>query len=102
MSGWYILFLLAGRLLIYLANKFVVGNEIKNKFIVKLTSCVLCSGFWTYTILSLLTGYVILSDWTQVFVLSNIITGAVSAYLVYIFESGYKSLYGVIEIGRAE
>lgn len=98
MSGWYILFLVVGRLLIYLARKFVVTNDVKIGFIVRLTDCVLCSGTWVYTLLSLFTGYVILSDWTQIPLISNIVTGCVSAYLVFLLESGYRSQYEIIVI----
>lgn len=99
MSGGYLLFLAIGRLLIFLANKFISQNEMGIKFLNRLLSCVLCSGVWCYTILSFLTGYSVFGDWIPyVPVLSEFITGCASAYLVYMVEQGWKATNEVIVI----
>lgn len=98
MSAGYLLFLGIGRLLIFIGVKFVQINEIKIPFLQKLASCLLCSGTWVYTLLSFLAGYIILEEWAVVPILSQIITGCFSAYLVYLVESGWKSMYEVIII----
>lgn len=98
MSAGYLLFLCIGRLLIFIGAKFVQINEIKIPFLQKLASCLLCSGVWVYTLFSFLTGYIILEDWTVVPILSQVITGCFSAYLVYLVESGWKSMNEVIII----
>lgn len=98
MSAGYLLFLAAGRLLIFLGVKFVTQNDIKIPFVQKLASCLLCSGVWVYTILSFVSGYRILEDWTVVPFLSQVITGCFSAYLMYLVEVGWKSTYEVIVV----
>lgn len=98
MSAGYLIFLIVGRLLIYLGEKFAQQNDIKIKFLYKLLTCSLCSGVWLYTIMSLLTGCVIFEDWVYVPVFSEIVTGCFSAYVVYLMETGYKSLYEVVVV----
>lgn len=96
MSGGYLLFLGIGRLLIFVADKFISQN-IRSEFLNRLSSCVLCSGVWVYSFLSLLTGYIVFEDWIPfVPVLSAVITGCFSAYLVYLVEQGWKATYEVV------
>jgi len=95
MTAGYLLFLVIGRLLIFFGNKF--ANEVKIKFLNRLLSCSLCSGWWIYSIMSWLTGYYVFEDWTSYIpVFSEIAAGAFSSYLVYLIETGYKSLHEVV------
>jgi len=96
MSANYLLFLAIGRLLIFLGAKFIENNKIKMDFLNRLASCVLCSGVWVYTLLSFVSGYIVLDDWTNIFILSQVVTGCFSAYLMYLLENGWKSTHEVI------
>lgn len=99
MTAEYLLFLVIGRLLIFIGNKFVSQNEIKNKFINKLFSCNLCLGVWVYSLMSWLTGYYVFYDWTSYIpVFAELAAGCFSSYLVYLVEIGWRSLHEVIEI----
>lgn len=96
MTAGYLLFLVTGRLLIFFGNKFIKDNT-ENKFINKLFSCNLCSGFWIYSILSGLTGYYVFYDWSPYIpVISEILAGAFSSYLVHLVENGWRALHEVI------
>ncbi len=99
MTAGYLVFLVIGRLLVFFAMKFIKDNEVKNKFINRLFSCSLCTGWWVYTILSAVTGYFIFEDWSPYIpVLAELATGGFSAALVYYVEMGYKSLHETIVI----
>jgi len=95
----YILFLVIGRLLIFIGQKFVSQNEIKNKFINRLFECRLCLGVWVYSVMSWFTRFYVFYDWIpHIPVLSELAAGCFSAYLVYLIETGWRSLYEVIEV----
>lgn len=99
MSAGYILFLIVGRVLIFIGNKFVKQNEINIKFLNRLLSCPLCLGVWVYTIMSALLRYYVFEDFAPYTpVLSELIAGCFSSALVYYLENGYKSLYEVIVV----
>lgn len=97
MSAGYILFLIVGRVLIFIGNKFAKQNEINIKFLNRLLSCPLCLGVWVYTIMSTLLRYYVFEDFAPyVPVLSELVAGCFSSALVYYLENGYKSLHEVI------
>jgi hypothetical protein len=99
MTAGYLLFLIVGRLFIFLGNKFVENNEIKIKFLNKLLSCPLCLGVWVYTILSAITGYYVFEDFVSYkIIFSELAAGCFSAALVYYVEMGWRSLHEVIVV----
>ncbi len=95
----YLIYLLVGRLFIYLAQKFGHLDESKIKFIKDLFSCDLCLGVWLYTFLSWGTGIQILSDVIQSHTLiMGLVTGGVSSFLVHLIVLGWREKFGVIII----
>lgn len=99
MDIWYIVYLALGRLFTFMAEKFTAKIEKRfacASYVNQVLDCVLCSGFWAYLILSFLTGRVIFEDWISVPVFSNVATGAVSAYIWYLLENGYKSTQPIV------
>lgn len=68
-------------------------------FIGRLLTCGLCSGFWAYTILSLLLGEIIFTDFFYVPLLSNVVTGALTSLLVHLASLGWKEQFGIVVIG---
>lgn len=99
MTAGYLLFLVIGRLLIFIGQKFVTQNEVKIKFINRLFACQLCLGVWVYTIMSAITRYYVFTDWTSYIpVFAELAAGCFSSYLVYLVETGWRSLHEVIEI----
>jgi hypothetical protein len=99
MSAGYLLFLVIGRVFIFIGNKFVQQNEVKIKFLNRLLSCSLCTGVWVYTIMSWLLGYYVFEDWSPyVPFVSELAAGCFSSLLVYYVEHGWRSLYEVIVV----
>lgn len=99
MTAEYLLFLVVGRLLIFIGKKFVEQNNIKIQFINRLFRCNLCLGVWVYTLMSWLTGYYVFHDWTSYIpVFAELAAGCFSSYLVYLVENGWKSLHEVIVV----
>ena len=87
MSVEFLVFAIAGRLLIYLIQKW--GKDLN--LLVKLTGCDLCVGVWVYAILSGLFQIRLLEDvYWYVPVVSEIITGCVTSYLVHLVTIGFR------------
>lgn len=99
MSSAYLLFLVLGRILIYIGNKFVQQNDIKIKFINRLFSCSLCLGVWVYTFMSITMQYYVFDDLAPYIpILSELMAGCFSSLVVYYFENGWKAIHETIVI----
>lgn len=95
LSSW-IIFLLIGRILIYLWFQFPLSESIeKHESIAKLHHCDLCAGVWIYGILSFAMGLSLLAvlGFRYVPVLSELVTGGVVSFLVHIFTIGWKEKF---------
>ena len=96
MTAGYLLFLVIGKVLIFFGMKFKRDNEIKIKFLDRLLSCSLCTGWWVYSIMSWLLGYYVFEDWSPYIpILSEISAGGFSALLVYYVEMGWRAYHEV-------
>jgi len=99
MIRWFLL-VLFGRLTIYLIQKFPLPTFMgKSNAIKEWHSCILCMGVWVYTLLAIIFRVDLLSVWFGEIGLhytpfiSEFFTGAVTSWLFYIFEIGYKERY---------
>ena len=98
LSKW-ILFLAIGKVIIHAWQRFPLPKFLtKYSWFVKLHDCSLCSGTWIYTILSLFLGVDLLSTliFTYVPIVSEVVTGILISWVVYIFTLGWKSAYEVV------
>jgi len=94
MLKWFLLVVLFGRLSIYLVQKFPLPQ-----FLNEWQSCSLCSGVWIFSMLSAIFRVDLLS--TIFFELgvsytpfvSEFFTGAITSWMVYIFEIGFRERY---------
>jgi len=100
MVRWFLLVVLFGRLTIYLAQKFPLPEVLRRyNGIVEWHSCILCMGVWVYTILSWIFRVDLLStafyELGTIYVpfVSEFLTGALTSWLMYIFEIGFKERY---------
>ena len=85
MSIQFLVFVVVGRLLIYLLQ--IATSNVK----IKLLRCDLCLGVWIYAILSGLFQIRLLEDvYFYVPVISEIITGGVISYLVHLLIIGFR------------
>jgi len=95
---------LTGKLAIFILQKFVSMNYVKknklfgSKFLADLFECDLCLGVWVFTALAI-PFKMNLIDLFYVPVLSWILTGAITSFVVHVFSNGWKALYNVTVIG---
>jgi hypothetical protein len=104
----WLVFAVIGKLVIHLWMKFPIPQFISDnkqkryiyQFIDELHRCDLCSGFWIYSLLAILLGVDILQEvfGYTVEIVGNILTGAVTSFVVHIFSIGWKNKYEVIVI----
>lgn len=87
MTVQFLVYVILGKLLIYLGQKFL-GNV---KSINKLVSCDLCLGVWVYSILAGLFQIRLLEDvYFYIPIVSEVITGCVVSYLVHLVTIGFR------------
>lgn len=97
---WFF-FLVVGRIIIEVWMKFQLPKFLKKSdWFVKLHECDLCSGCWIYTLLSLFMGVDLLqvAGFGYIPVVSAIITGIVTSWMVHIFLIGWKEKYQVVVV----
>lgn len=83
MTVQFLVYVVIGKLLIYMAQKFL-GNF-------KIFECDLCIGVWIYSILAGLFQIRLLEDvYFYVPILMEIITGCVISYLVHLLTIGFR------------
>jgi hypothetical protein len=98
LSNW-IIFLLAGKVIIYLWQQFPLPALLeKYKTVEKLHSCDLCAGVWIYGILSLFLGMSLLEvlGFSYIPVVSEVVTGGIISFVVHIFSIGWKEKFNDI------
>ena len=100
-------FLLVGRLVIFLLQKFpfqkikFIGRLFEEgKFLEQLFACSLCLGVWVYAILGYLVSVDIVADLFGVYIVAfnEILTGMIASFVVYIFGIGWTTRFGIIEV----
>ncbi len=100
-------FLLVGRLVVFVLQKFpfikipFIGRLFEEgKFLEQLFGCSLCLGVWVFTILSYLLQIDFIKDTfgTDMIIVNSLITGMIASFVVYIFEIGWNTRFGVIEV----
>ena len=82
--------------MIYLGQKFPLPKILENnKKIKKWHECSLCFGVWVYAILAFFLHMDILTvfDFSYVFLVSEVVTGGVISFLVFIFSIGWKDYF---------
>jgi len=97
----WVLFLVGGRILVYLWMKFPLPDKIKKiQFIEKLHICDLCSGMWVYTFLAFFTktSLMTLCGINYVPVVSEVVTGAFATYVVWVFIGGLNARFMEIHL----
>jgi len=91
-------FVLVGKLIIYLAQQFFFANFGEVKFFSKLFSCDLCLGVWVYSILNFFFGINLLEQVFYIWIVSEILSGAVISFLMHLISIGWSSKYQEIII----
>lgn len=96
----WILFLLLGRLLIYLWMSFSLPKWMKNDWMEKLHGCDLCSGVWIFSILSffLETDLLDMMGFGYIPLVGAIITGCAVSWFTHIFILGWRAKYEIVVV----
>lgn len=96
MLNWLI-YAVLGRLLIFLWMKLELPEKIeKIKFISSLHKCDLCSGVWIFIPLAFFMNIDLLYSWFgfgHIFIISELITGCLTSYIVWIFMIGFREVH---------
>ena len=107
---FYIIYSGIGKLFIFLIQKSPYSKYFISlfrgggrAFLEELFGCGLCLGFWVYFLLALVFDWadidVYIIDVQHAHIISAIITGAVTSFIVHVFSVGWKDLFGVFEVG---
>jgi putative flippase GtrA len=84
--------------------KFIIGffKGRSKEFLEELFGCDMCLGFWVYLTLALLFQYanvdVNILDIPNAPIISAIITGAITSFVVHLISIGWRDKFGVYEI----
>ena len=95
---YFLLFLLIGKLLIYLGMKFPPLSESRFEFVKRLWECQECSGVWVYTFLSFVMGEVLFVEYFYFPFVSELITGGISSFIVHLISLGWREKFTVVEL----
>jgi len=99
-------YLLVGRLVVFVLQKFpfqktFIGRLFKEgEFLADLLSCSLCLGCYVYATLAYIFQIDFINNLFNVYVvvLNEIMTGIIASFVVYIFEIGWNTRFGIIEV----
>ena len=100
LSDWLV-FILLGRLIIYLWQNFPLPEFLsERKTIDYLHGCDLCSGVWVYSILAgfMQMDLLELFGFWYVPLLSELVVGAIVSFLTHIFIIGWKAKFDVVVV----
>ena len=98
MTGAFLLYLAAGKLLIWTGQKFIAAN-LRSWFFTKLFECDFCLGVWVYVALALLFKITIMTDvFPYVPFVSEAIAGVTTSFLMHLLSIGWREKFAVIVI----
>jgi hypothetical protein len=93
----YFAYACVGRILIFIIQRFPYTERITRHILPDVEKCSLCLGVWVYWGLAFLFKTNILEQ-TYLPIVSELVTGMVTSFLVWVFEAGFKDYFGVIEV----
>jgi len=95
----FIVYVVIGKLAIYLGQKFPYFINSKFEFVRKLFECDLCLGCWAYFLLAVFLKIRLLDDvYVYVPLISEIITGCFTSFAVHIFSIGWRERFSTVII----
>lgn len=93
-----VLLAIAGKVLIFLAQKFAQNLNLQIPFLKKLFECSLCLGVWVYGFLSAVTGITLFSDLFYSPLSSELITAGLLSFTVFLISLGWNEYFGKVYI----
>jgi hypothetical protein len=92
----YFIFLVFGKVAIYFLQTFSSHINIKWKFLQEMLACDMCTGFWIFTVLCFVFRVNLVEPY---FIgVSEVLTGAVSSFIIHLICIGYKDKFGIVQI----
>lgn len=100
MIAKFLVLCLVGKLVMYLwtISPYAEWLSSKNSFFQKLFECHLCLGVWVYPLLAWAFKVNILDAFFTIPVISELITGGVTSFLVFLASEGWNSRFRSYEI----
>lgn len=102
----FVEFAVVGKLAIFILQRFpfrklpLIGRWFEDgKFFSELFECDLCLGVWVYSALAILLQFNIFGIMSDIPILSWILTGMATSFIMHVFSTGWKALFGVTVIG---
>jgi hypothetical protein len=90
---------MVGKLLIYLGQHFPPLSESRLGFVRRLFECDLCLGVWVYSVLSWGFSMYLFNDIAPYIpLLSELVTGSVTSFFMYLLSIGYRERFVTIEL----
>lgn len=68
------------------------------KYLEKLIECDLCLGVWVYWFLAFFFSVNYMQEWFYVPVLCELLTGAITSFIMHLISIGWKEKFGVFEV----
>lgn len=94
----YLLYLLLGQLLIYFGMKFPYFRDSKFSYVKQLFSCSECLGVFIFTGLSIVMGEHLFGNLFYFPLVSEVITGTFSSFLMHLLTIGWREKFFVVII----
>lgn len=99
MSIGFMVYVVVGKLLIFLGMGFPYLHNSSFVFVRKLFGCDLCLGCWIYFVLAAFLHINLFEDvYIYVPVLSEIITGCITSFTMHLISIGWKEKFSVVVI----
>lgn len=97
----FIIYAVIGKLFIYALQKFPLMRDVKQPFLRELIFCNFCLGIYVFSILSGLFRFVLFENYLPyVPILSEIATGVITSFLLYLLSIGWTETFGKIVVER--
>lgn len=101
----YFIYCLIGKLLIYLVQKSpyakfigdIIGRESVRRFLLELLECDLCLGVWIFSLLAWIMKINMYSFYVPI--VSEIIVGSSTSFVVHLVSIGWKEKFSIINLG---
>ena len=97
MISVYLIMCFVGGLLMFFLRKFPPAQKQAKKIGFPI-DCNLCLGFWTYLILSFVFGVNVLEGIYYYPVFSEVVTAAVTSFVVHLVIVGWNSEYRILQV----
>src|SRR3990167_10104868 len=91
-------YILIGKLFIYLFQQFPLQNITKNKTLLYLHNCDLCSGVWIYSVLAFVFQISFLEIWglENLPFIDETLLGGITSFIMHIFSLGWKAKFETV------